>query len=96
MSDIAAIEAIVDALVDANNNGVDELEEYAEYVLAALRADGFELYRPDECALLEYWRDGQPYNHHILLIDDDDKPIFGASIPHGTYRLVPVKGGTDA
>lgn len=53
MSDSAAIEAIVDALVDASNNGVDELEEYAEYVLAALRADGFELYRSDD--MTEEW-----------------------------------------
>jgi len=45
-----AIEAIVDALVYASDNDVDELEGFAESVLDGLRAAGFELYRPDECA----------------------------------------------
>ena len=49
-----AIEAIVDALVDASDNNVDELEDYAEYVLDGLRAAGFELYRPDDMAE-EWW-----------------------------------------
>lgn len=40
MSDSAAIEAIADAFVSASNDGVALAEDYAEYVLAALRADG--------------------------------------------------------
>ena len=40
-----AIEAIVDALIDASDNNADELEEFAESVLDGLRAAGFELRR---------------------------------------------------
>ena len=55
MSD-EAIEAIADALIYAYSDAVlcgscrwvDELKDRAEYVLDALRAAGFELYRPDD------------------------------------------------
>ena len=48
-----AIEAIVDALIYASDNNADELKGFAESVLDGLRAAGFELYRPDECAAVD-------------------------------------------
>ena len=88
MSD-EAIEAIADALLDADDDGVDELEDRAEYVLDALRAAGFELYRPEGCPLVDYWQDTP--DDKVALVDGDGRRIYGAGIPDGRYRLVPVE-----
>lgn len=92
MSDIAAIEAIADALVDANNNGVDELEDHAEYVLDALRAAGFDVYRPDECERIVIGEGiGLEPGPWSMVVDwDVGEAYVETDLPDGTYRLVPV------
>ena len=87
MSD-EAIEAIADALLDADDDGVDELEDRAEYVLDALRAAGFELYRPDECAAVGIGRWVEYEGRAVARMMTPPPP----EIKPGTYRLVPVEG----
>lgn len=60
------------------------LKAMARDALAALRAEGYEIYRPDECTYIEVEDIGN---------DDDllDVMVTGAA-PAGTYRLVPVGG----
>jgi hypothetical protein len=83
-----AIEAIVDALVYASDNSVDELEGFAESVLDGLRAAGFELYRPDECAAVGIGRWVEYEGRAVARMMTPPPP----EIEPGTYRLVPVEG----
>ena len=96
MSDERIVEVIAESLYgdpalfhDSDPMTKTALRKQARGILGDLRAAGFDVYRPDECALLEYWRDGWS-------LTTTTSRIFGASIPHGTYRLVPVKEGADA
>ena len=86
MSDSAAIEAIADAFVDASNDGVALAEDYAEYALAALRADGFEIYRPDECERV----DVEPWTSVDNLLHGLKVQETACHIRPGSYAVVPV------
>ena len=89
-----AIEAIVDALVYASDNDVDELEGFAGAVLDGLRAAGFELYRPDECAAVGIGRWVEYEGRAVARMMTPPPP----EIEPGTYRLIPVRenSGGDA
>ena len=95
MSD-EAIAAIADALIYAYSDAVlcgscrwaDEMKDRAEYVLDGLRAAGFELYRPDECAAVGIGRWVEYEGRAVARMMTPPPP----EIEPGTYRLVPVKG----
>ena len=86
--DNVAIAAIVDALTYVSDDSVDELEGFAESVLDGLRAAGFELYRPDECAAVGIGRWVEYEGRAIARMMTPPPP----EIEPGTYRLVPVEG----
>lgn len=68
---------------------LDETEKHAvelvERQLAALEAAGFDVYRPDDCAIVE--------SIGPLYASDERNTVYQYSaLPKGTYRLVPVGG----
>lgn len=75
---IVAFHKAVDQYVD-----IDPRE--AELMLAALRSEGWEVYRPDECETVTVEGCGRPTcRSHAEVV------AYGLSALEGTYRLVPV------
>src|SRR5690606_29875830 len=66
----------------------------ASGILFHLRAAGFDVYRPEGCPLVDYWQDTP--DDKVALVDGDGRRIYGAGIPDGRYRLVPVETPTTA
>jgi len=94
MSDHRIVEVITDAFIDLNNNGVEELGDYAEAALDALRDAGFELYRPDECERIVIGEGiGLEPGPWSMVVDwDVGEAYVETNLPDGTYRLVPAGG----
>ena len=72
---------------------VGDAAEAATAVLGALREAGFDVYRPEGCPLVDYWQDTP--DDKVALVDGDGRRIYGAGIPDGRYRLVPVREDDD-
>ena len=101
MSDERIIEVIAEYLFggpalfhDAAPTVKRRLRMRASGILFRLRAAGFDVYRPEGCPLVDYWQDTP--DDKVALVDGDGRRIYGAGIPDGRYRLVPVREDADA
>lgn len=96
MSDQRIVEVIAESLFGDpvlfhNSDPITKsaLRKQARGVLGDLRWAGFDVYRPEGCPLVDYWQ-GTP-DDKVALVDGDGRRIYGAGIPDGRYRLVPVE-----
>ena len=97
MSDARIVEVIAESLSpvlfhDATPTVKRRLRMRASGILFDLRAAGFDVYRPDECAAVGIGRWVEYEGRAVARMMTPPPP----EVEPGTYRLVPVKEGADA